>query len=37
MIGNAVTVPVAKWLGERLMQPYRSALASTHYTEVHAA
>ncbi|KAL0049698.1 hypothetical protein WJX82_007869 [Trebouxia sp. C0006] len=23
LIGNAVTVPVAKWLGERLMQPYR--------------
>lgn len=23
LIGNAVTVPVAKWLGDRLMQPYR--------------
>lgn len=23
LIGNAVTVPVAKWLGTRLMQPYR--------------
>ena len=23
LIGNAVTVPVAKWLGQRLMQPYR--------------
>ncbi len=41
LIGNAVTVPVAKWLGERLMQPYRylhpihlQCLAPVHSTHM---
>lgn len=35
LIGNAVTVPVAKWLGTRLMQPYRCTLVDSTCVETH--
>lgn len=36
LIGNAVTVPVAKWLGERLMQPYRCNTSTAYDDCMHA-